>query len=210
MVDYTVKNWQGEAVGQTSLELKVATEENATHLLHRAVVRQLNNARQGNASSKTRAEVRGGGRKPWRQKGTGRARAGSIRSPLWRGGGVIFGPKPRDYSQKINRKERRLALRTALVSRSEQLITVENFTEQLVQPKTKELVEALTRWGVDPKQKVLLLLPEISEAIYLSARNIPYLNLTRADSINVYDILLADVIVATSEALATIQEVYRD
>ena len=141
MVDYTVKNWQGEEAGQASLELKVANEENASHLLHRAVVRQLNNARQGNASSKTRAEVRGGGRKPWRQKGTGRARAGSIRSPLWRGGGVTFGPKPRDYSQKINRKERRLALRTALISRSEQLITVENFTEQLVQPKTKELVD---------------------------------------------------------------------
>lgn len=210
MVDYTVKNWQGEDAGQASLELKVANEENASHLLHRAVVRQLNNARQGNASSKTRAEVRGGGRKPWRQKGTGRARAGSIRSPLWRGGGVTFGPKPRDYSQKINRKERRLALRTALISRSEQLITVENFAEQLVQPKTKELVEALTRWGVKPKQKVLLLLTEIPEAIYLSARNIPYINLTRADSINVYDILLADVIVATSEALATIQEVYHD
>lgn len=210
MVDYTVKNWQGEEAGQVSLELKTANEENASHLLHRAVVRQLNNARQGNASSKTRAEVRGGGRKPWRQKGTGRARAGSIRSPLWRGGGVTFGPKPRDYSQKINRKERRLALRTALSGRSEQLITVENFTEQLAQPKTKELVEALTRWGVQPKQKVLLVLPEISEAIYLSSRNIPYINLCRADSINVYDVLVADVIVATAEAIATIQEVYCD
>jgi len=210
MVDYTVKNWQGQDAGQASLELKVASEDNASHLLHRAVVRQLANARQGTASSKTRAEVRGGGRKPWRQKGTGRARAGSIRSPLWRGGGVTFGPKPRDYSQKLNRKERRLALRTALISRSAQLITVENFAEQLAQPKTKELVEALTRWGVLPKQKVLLVLAEIPEAIYLSVRNIPYINLTRADSINVYDVLVADVIVATSEALATIQEIYHD
>jgi len=210
MVDYTVKNWQGQDAGQASLELKVASEDNASHLLHRAVERQLANARQGTASSKTRAEVRGGGRKPWRQKGTGRARAGSIRSPLWRGGGVTFGPKPRDYSQKLNRKERRLALRTALISRSAQLITVENFAEQLAQPKTKELVEALTRWGVLPKQKVLLVLAEIPEAIYLSVRNIPYINLTRADSINVYDVLVADVIVATSEALATIQEIYHD
>jgi large subunit ribosomal protein L4 len=210
MVDYTVKNWQGQDAGQASLELKVASEDNASHLLHRAVVRQLANARQGTASSKTRAEVRGGGRKPWRQKGTGRARAGSIRSPLWRGGGVSFGPKPRDYSQKLNRKERRLALRTALSSRSAQLITVENFAEQLAQPKTKELVEALTRWGVQPQQKVLLVLAEIPEAIYLSARNIPYINLSRADSINVYDVLVADVIVATSEALATIQEIYHD
>jgi large subunit ribosomal protein L4 len=210
MVDYTVKNWQGQDAGQASLELKVASEDNASHLLHRAVVRQLANARQGTASSKTRAEVRGGGRKPWRQKGTGRARAGSIRSPLWRGGGVTFGPKPRDYSQKLNRKERRLALRTALISRSAQLITVENFAEQLAQPKTKELVEALTRWGVQPKQKVLLVLAEIPEAVYLSVRNIPYINLSRADSINVYDVLVADVIVATSEALATIQEIYHD
>ncbi len=113
MVDCVVRNWQGESVGQATLDLKVASPENASHIVHRAVVRQLANARQGTACTKTRAEVRGGGRKPWRQKGTGRARAGSIRSPLWRGGGVIFGPKPRDYSQKMNRKERQLALRTA-------------------------------------------------------------------------------------------------
>ena len=110
MVNCVVKNRQGENAGEATLELKVAKEENAEHIVHRALVRQQNNARQGTASRKTRAEVRGGGRKPWRQKGTGRARAGSSRSPLWRGGGVIFGPKPRDYSTKMNRKERRLAL----------------------------------------------------------------------------------------------------
>jgi len=208
MVDHTVKNWQGEAVAQATLELKVASEDNASHIVHRAVVRHLANARQGNASTKTRAEVRGGGRKPWRQKGTGRARAGSIRSPLWRGGGVIFGPKPRDYSLKLNRKERRLALRTALASRSDQLIVVENFAEQFPQPKTRELVDALQRWGVEPGQKVLLILAEIPESVYLSARNVPYLQLVRADSINVYDLLLAKVIVATADAIAIIQEVY--
>ena len=105
MVNCVVKNWQGEDAGEATLELKVAKSENAEHIVHRALVRQLNNARQGTASTKTRAEVRGGGRKPWRQKGTGRARAGSIRSPLWRGGGVIFGPKPRDYSTKIRNKQ---------------------------------------------------------------------------------------------------------
>jgi large subunit ribosomal protein L4 len=113
MVDCVVRDWQGEEAGTASFELKSAKPENASHIVHRALVRQMNNARQGTLSTKTRAEVRGGGRKPWRQKGTGRARAGSSRSPLWRGGGVIFGPKPRDFSLKMNRKERRLALRTA-------------------------------------------------------------------------------------------------
>ncbi|MGL5880366.1 MAG: 50S ribosomal protein L4, partial [Xenococcaceae cyanobacterium] len=119
MVNCVVKNWQGEQAGEATLELKIAKEENAQHIVHRALITQTTNARQGTASSKTRAEVRGGGRKPWRQKGTGRARAGSIRSPLWRGGGVIFGPRPRDFDIKMNRKERRLALRTALMSRLE-------------------------------------------------------------------------------------------
>lgn len=117
MVNCAIKNWDGKETGSATLDLRVADESTADHIVHRALVRQMANARQGTVSTKTRAEVRGGGRKPWRQKGTGRARAGSNRSPLWRGGGVIFGPKPRDYSLKMNRKERRLALRTALQSR---------------------------------------------------------------------------------------------
>jgi large subunit ribosomal protein L4 len=208
MVNYTVKNWQGEEVGTAPLELKGAKEENASHLIHRAVVRHLANARQGNACTKTRSEVRGGGRKPWRQKGTGRARAGSIRSPLWRGGGVIFGPKPRDYSISMNKKERRLALRTALNSCVENMVVVEDFTEQLTQPKTKELAAALTRWGVVNKDKVLLVLAEVPEPVYLSARNIANVKLIRADSLNVYDVVNADKIVTTSAALEKIQEVY--
>jgi len=127
MVNCVVKNWQGEESGEASLELKVAKDENANHIVHRALIRQQTNARQGNASTKTRAEVRGGGRKPWKQKGTGRARAGSNRSPLWKGGGVSFGPKPRAFEIKMNRKERRLALRTAIASRLEDLILVESF-----------------------------------------------------------------------------------
>lgn len=192
MVNCIIKNWQGEEVGQATLELKVAKEENAAHIVHRALVRQQTNARQGTASTKTRAEVRGGGRKPWRQKGTGRARAGSIRSPLWRGGGVTFGPKPKDFNVKMNRKERRLALRTALDSRIEDLIVVENFAEQLTQPKTKELVSALTRWGIDGNQKVVLIVSEITDNIQLSARNVPYIKLLKADGLNVYDLLVAD------------------
>lgn len=210
MVDCIIKNWQGEEVGQATLELKVAKEENAAHIVHRALVRQRTNVRQGTASSKTRAEVRGGGRKPWRQKGTGRARAGSNRSPLWRGGGVIFGPKPRDFNVKMNRKERRLALRTALQSRAEDLVIVENFAAKFSQPKTKELVSALSRWGIKQGKQVILILSDISNDVYLSARNVSYLKLLKADSLNVYDLLAAEKIVTTPEALSKIQEVYSD
>jgi len=210
MVDCIVRNWQGEEVGQATLELKVAKEDSASHIVHRALVRQMANARQGTASTKTRAEVRGGGRKPWRQKGTGRARAGSNRSPLWRGGGIIFGPKPRDYNLKMNRKERRLALRTALQSRAEDMIVVEEFADQLPRPKTKDLMEAIARWGVEPHKKVLLILAQPEQQVYLSARNVPSIKLIYADSLNVYDVLNADKIVTTNTALAKIQEVYSD
>lgn len=210
MVNCVVKNWQGEEAGQASLDLRVAKEENAAHIVHRALVRQMNNARQGTASTKTRAEVRGGGRKPWRQKGTGRARAGSTRSPLWRGGGVIFGPKPRDYSVKMNRKERRLALRTAFQSRTEDLVVVEDFASQISRPKTKELIQAMSRWGVEPGAKVLLIVSERDENVYLSARNISRLRMISASNLNMFDILAADQIVATQSAIATIQEVYGD
>jgi large subunit ribosomal protein L4 len=210
MVESVVKNWQGEQVGETTFELRVAKEETASHIVHRALVRQLTNARQGNASTKTRSEVRGGGRKPWRQKGTGRARAGSIRSPLWRGGGVIFGPKPRDFNLKLNRKERRLALRTAFVSRIDDLIVVEEFSSELSRPKTKDLVAALARWGVVPESKALLILSEIADTdnVYLSARNIENLKLIAADQLNIFDLLHADKIVVTASALEKIQEVY--
>jgi large subunit ribosomal protein L4 len=210
MVDCVIKDWQGEEVGQASLDLRVAREESAAHIVHRAMVRQMHNSRQGTVSTKTRAEVRGGGRKPWKQKGTGRARAGSIRSPLWKGGGVIFGPKPRDYSVKMNRKERRLALRTAFQSRVEDLIVVEEFIENLPRPKTKELTSALTRWGVESDAKVLMIVGQRNENVYLSARNISNLRMISASNLNVYDILAADRIVATRSALTTIQEVYGD
>ena len=210
MVNCSVKNWQGEEVSQATLDLKVAKEENASHIVHRALVRQLNNARQGTSSAKTRSEVRGGGRKPWRQKGTGRARAGSSRSPLWRGGGVIFGPKPKDYNMKMNRKERRLALRTAFQSRFEDLIVVESFAAELTAPKTKDLLAAMGRWGVESGEKVLLIMDELAENVYLSARNVASVKLIPANGLNVFDILNASKIVVTSEALAKIQEVYND
>lgn len=210
MVNCVVRNWQGEEVAEATIELRVAKEENAKHIVHRALVRQMTNARQGTASTKTRAEVRGGGRKPWRQKGTGRARAGSNRSPLWRGGGVIFGPKPRDFNLKMNRKERRLALRTALMSRLEDLIVVEDFASQLERPKTKEFADAIARWGIDRDAKVLLILPEAAKMVSLSVRNMAKVKLIYADKLSIYDLLNADKIVTTNTALSKIQEVYGD
>jgi large subunit ribosomal protein L4 len=210
MANCVIRNWQGEEAGSATLELAVAREENAAHIVHRALIRQTNNARQGTASAKTRAEVRGGGRKPWKQKGTGRARAGSIRSPLWRGGGVIFGPKPKDYNMKMNRKERRLALRTALMSRIEDIIVVQDFAANVAQPKTKEFVQAMTRWGVEPNGKVLVIAAEVEDNTLLSVRNIANVKMISASGLNVFDLLNADQIVATMEAIAKIQEVYND
>ena len=210
MANCVIRNWQGEEAGSATLELAVAREENASHIVHRALIRQTNNARQGTACAKTRAEVRGGGRKPWKQKGTGRARAGSIRSPLWRGGGVIFGPKPKDYNMKMNRKERRLALRTALMSRVSDIIVVADFATDVAQPKTKEFVQAMTRWGVQADSKVLIIVSEVEDNTLLSVRNIAKVKMISASGLNVFDLLNADQIVATTEAIAKIQEVYND
>ena len=208
MVDCIIKDWQGADAGTATLDLNVAKDDNAAHIVHRAIVRQMHNSRQGTLSTKTRAEVRGGGRKPWRQKGTGRARAGSNRSPLWRGGGVIFGPKPRDFDVKMNRKERRLALRTAFQSRVDDMVVVESFADQLSSPKTKEVLSAMARWGVEPDQKVLMINAEKSEVIYRSTRNVAKIKLILATNLNAYDIVLADRLIVTVAALDKIQEVY--
>lgn len=211
MVNCVIKNWQGEQVGETTFEMRVAREGSAVHVVHRALVRQLNNQRQGTASSKTRAEVRGGGRKPWRQKGTGRARAGSIRSPLWRGGGVIFGPKPRDFSTKMNKKERRLALRTAFVSRAEDFIIIENFTEQLTSAKTKDFVNGLVRLGIPKCTKTLIIVADqIPENLERASNNLGEVKVIKHNCLNIFNILNATKIVITSEALIKIQEVYND
>tara|TARA_B100001939_G_scaffold330418_1_gene327568 strand:- start:394 stop:1026 length:633 start_codon:yes stop_codon:yes gene_type:complete len=203
-----IQDWQGKEAGKASLDLKVAKESSAADLIHRAVVRQLANSRQGTASTLTRAEVRGGGRKPYKQKGTGRARQGSIRTPLRPGGGVIFGPKPRSYELDMNRKERRLALRTALMSRSEDMVVVKSFADQLDKPKTKEVVSALERWGITAGTKVLMVLADISDTVKLSVRNLPEVKLIAADQLNVFDLLHAQKLVLSEDAIVKIQEVY--
>ena len=208
MVNCVIQDWQGKEAGKASLDLKVAKETSAANLVHRAVVRQLANSRQGTASTLTRAEVRGGGRKPYKQKGTGRARQGSIRTPLRPGGGVVFGPKPRSYELSMNRKERRLALRTALMGRSEDLVVVKAFAEQLEKPRTKDVVSALERWGIAPGTRVLMVLAELPDSVKLSVRNLPTLKLLAADQLNVFDLLNAQKLVVSEDALVKIQEVY--
>jgi large subunit ribosomal protein L4 len=210
MVNCVVRDWQGKEAGKASLDLKVAKESTANDLVHRAVVRQLANARQGTASTLTRAEVAGGGRKPYKQKGTGRARQGSIRTPLRPGGGVVFGPKPRSYTLGMNRKERRLALRTALMSRSADLVVVKGFAEGLTAPKTKEILAGLSRLGVADGAKVLLVLDSPSDVVRLSVRNLEKVKLIAADQLNVFDLLHASSLVVSDAALAKIQEVYGD
>lgn len=210
MAHCVIRDWQGKEAGKAALDLKVAKESSATDLVHRAVVRQLANARQGTASTLTRAEVAGGGRKPYKQKGTGRARQGSIRTPLRPGGGVVFGPKPRSYAVAMNRKERRLALRTALMSRVNDIIVVKGFGAGLDTPKTKEITAALARFGIDAGAKVLVVLDGASEAVRRSVRNLEKVKLIAADQLNVFDLLHANTLVVSEEALAKIQEVYGD
>ena len=208
MTTFESLKWNGKKSGKVSLNLKVAKESSANDLVHRAVLRQLANKRQGTASTLTRSEVRGGGRKPYKQKGTGRARQGSIRTPLRPGGGIIFGPKPRSYNLDMNRKERRLALRTALVSRTKDIKTVEDFGSTIDTPKTKEIIEGLSRLGVDNRKKVLVILDNPSINVKKSIKNIANVRLMLADQLNVFDILNSNQIVIGTTAIEKIQEVY--
>tara|TARA_Y100001968_G_scaffold3933_2_gene3457 strand:+ start:4490 stop:5128 length:639 start_codon:yes stop_codon:yes gene_type:complete len=208
MTKCVIRDWEGKESGQVTLDLKVAKETTANDLIHRAVLRQQAHARQGTASTLTRSEVRGGGRKPYKQKGTGRARQGSIRTPLRPGGGIIFGPKPRTYSLTMNRKERRLALRTAFMARIEDLIVVKDFGINLSIPKTKEILDALDRLGIDSGRKVLIILSKPSDIIRRSIRNLEKVKLIQANQLNVFDLLNANSLVVGEDALATIQEVY--
>ena len=200
--------WDGKKAGKVSIDLKVAKDTSSADLIHRAVLRQLANKRQGTASTLTRSEVRGGGRKPYKQKGTGRARQGSIRTPLRPGGGVIFGPKPRSYNLDMNRKERRLALRTALMSRVSDIKAVEDFGSNIDQPKTSEIVNGLSRLGIEKTEKVLVILDSPSDIIKKSINNIEKVKLIAADQLNVFDILNANKLVIGQSAINKIQEVY--
>jgi large subunit ribosomal protein L4 len=198
-------NAEGVKVGDVDLRDDVFGVPLKEDLLHQAVVRHLANQRTGTAATKTRGQVRGGGRKPWRQKGTGRARVGSIRSPLWRGGGTIFGPEPRSYQQAMPRKMRRLALKSALSARADEgnLIVIEEL--QIPEPKTKEAVKLLQ--SLDVTGSALLVVHEEQPNVFRSVRNIPGVNFQLVDSLNVYDVLAADRVIMTREAVAKVEEV---
>jgi len=208
MTNCTVLDWQGKEAGESSIDLKTAKESSAADLLHRAVLRQQAHSRQGTASTLTRSEVRGGGRKPYKQKGTGRARQGSVRTPLRPGGGIIFGPKPRKYNLEMNRKERRLALRTALMSRISDAKIIKDFGSKLEVPKTSEIVALLKRVGIDSDVKILIILNKPSEIIKRSIKNLEKVKLISADQLNVFDLLNANSLVIGEDALSTIKEVY--
>ncbi|MCM1210059.1 MAG: 50S ribosomal protein L4 [Blautia sp.] len=205
MANVSVYNMEGKEVGKMDLNDAVFGVKVNEHLVHMAVVQYLANKRQGTQKAKTRSEVSGGGRKPWRQKGTGHARQGSIRAPQWKGGGVVFAPVPRDYSFKINKKEKRAALKSALTSRLQEnkLIVVEELKFDEI--KTKNFKAVMNNLKVD---KALVVLGGENENAVLSARNLPTIQTVYADSINVYEIMKGGTLVLTKDAVAKIEEVY--
>jgi len=205
MANVSVYNMEGKEVGSIELNDAIFGVEINEHLVHLAVLQQLANKRQGTQSAKTRAEVSGAGRKPWRQKGTGHARQGSTRSPQWKGGGVVFAPKPREYSFKLNRKEKRLALKSALTSRVEanKIYVLDELNFDTI--KTKKMAAVLDGLKVN---KALVVLGDKNENVIRSASNIPGVRTALPNTINVYDILKYDSLVVTKDALAKIEEVY--
>ena len=205
MAKVSVYNMEGKEVGTMDLNDSIFAVEINEHLVHMAVVQQLANNRQGTQKAKTRSEVSGGGRKPWRQKGTGHARQGSTRSPQWTGGGVVFAPTPRDYSFKLNKKEKRAALKSVLTSavNENKFIVVDELKLDAI--KTKDFAKVLTNLNVE---KALVVLDTNDQNVVMSAKNIPTVKTALTNTINVYDILKYNTVVVTKAAVDQIQEVY--
>ena len=205
MAKVAVYNMEGKEVGSMDLNDAVFGVEVNEHLVHMAVLQQLANTRQGTQKAKTRSEVRGGGRKPWRQKGTGHARQGSIRAPQWKGGGVVFAPVPRDYSFKLNKKEKRAALKSVLTSRVQEnkFIVVDELKMDEIKTKTfKGVLDNLNA------EKALVVLNDMDANVIASAKNIPTVKTTQTNELNVFDVLKYNTVVVTKDAVATIEEVY--
>ena len=205
MANVAVYNMEGKEVDKIELNDSIFGVEINEHLVHMAVLQQLANKRQGTQKAKTRSEVRGGGRKPWRQKGTGHARQGSTRSPQWTGGGVVFAPVPRDYSFKLNKKEKRAALKSALTSRvaENKFVVVDELKFDEI--KTKKFAEVLKNLQVE---KALVVLNDMDKNVIKSAANIPTVKTAQTNELNVFDVLKYDTVVVTKSAVATIEEVY--
>ena len=205
MAKVAVYNMEGKEVGSMDLNDAVFGVEVNEHLVHMAVLQQLANNRQGTQKAKTRSEVRGGGRKPWRQKGTGHARQGSIRAPQWKGGGVVFAPVPRDYSFKLNKKEKRAALKSVLTSRVQEnkFIVVDELKMDEIKTMTfKGVLDNLNA------EKALVVLNDMDANVIASAKNIPTVKTTQTNELNVFDVLKYNTVVVTKDAVATIEEVY--
>ena len=205
MANVSVYNIEGKEVGSIELNDAVFGVEVNEHLVHMAVVNQLANNRQGTQSAKTRSEVSGGGRKPWRQKGTGHARQGSTRAPQWTGGGIVFAPKPRDYSFKMNKKEKRIALLSALSSKvaESKIVVLDEF--KLDEIKTKKFVEVMNNLKVE---NALVVLEGENKNVVLSGRNIPSVKVTATNEINTYDVLKYTTLVVTKAAVEKLEEMY--
>jgi large subunit ribosomal protein L4 len=206
MPDVEIKDKNNNIVGKMNLSDDVFDIHAKEGVVHSAVVNFLANQRQGTHSTKTKGLVSGGGKKPWKQKGTGRARAGSIRSPLWRTGGIVFGPQPRDYSYKLPKKVKRLALMAAFYGKltDGEVVIIDNFA--IEKPKTKEMKEILKKLGLNGKS-ILIVLPEKDNSVVLSARNIPSVSVTRTADLNTYDVIVHNVLLMTKDAAIRIEDI---
>jgi large subunit ribosomal protein L4 len=209
-IKYTPLDIKGKPLDSIQeLELSVL-EKSGNYLLHKDLLRHYNSQRQGTVSTKTRSEVRGGGAKPWRQKGTGRARAGSNRSPLWKGGGVIFGPKPKTVSLKLNKKERRLALQTLLYNKKNNILIIENLETELIESKTKNFLKICNNCSVNLNQKILVIVSKKAVPLKLATQNLKNVELISASNLNTFSLLKAKQIILTPSAINDIKEIYCD
>jgi large subunit ribosomal protein L4 len=209
-ITYTPLDINGKQLSD-SHELKLSVLENSgNYLLHKDIIRHSSSQTQGTTSTKTRSEVRGGGCKPWRQKGTGRARAGSSRSPLWKGGGVIFGPKPKKFSLKLNKKERRLALQTLLYNKKNNIVLIEDLENGISEPKTKNFLKICQDCNINLDQKILVIVSKKTVSLKLSTQNIKNVELISASNINTLSLLKAKQIILTPLAINDIKEIYCD
>lgn len=209
-ITYTPLNIYGKQTDSND-ELKLnVLETSGNYLLHKDLLRHLNSQRQGTVSTKTRSEVSGGGRKPWRQKGTGRARAGSNRSPLWKGGGVTFGPKPRQFETKLNKKERRLALQTLIYNKRNKLVIIDNLESELTEPKTKAFLKICKDCEISVDQKILVVTSKKTPTLKLATQNLKNVELISAGHLNTLSLLKAQQIILTPLAINDIKEIYCD
>jgi large subunit ribosomal protein L4 len=207
-ITYTPLDINGKQLdSKHELNLRVS-ETSGNYLLHKDLLRHFKSKNQGTVSTKTRSEVRGGGRKPWRQKGTGRARAGSNRSPLWKGGGVIFGPKPKTVSLKLNKKERRLALQTLFYNKKNNTLVIENLETDVIEPKTKAFLKVCQECNVSLDQKLLVIVSKKTVALKLATQNLKNVELISASNLNTFSLLKSKQIIVTPLALNDIKEIY--